>query len=87
LDEIREKIFKNCALESMDAVRARLKQAILYMERDPKLVRRPLLVVIDSIAAVFDGEAIASRQVRSFLAMLRTISRENETALVLLDHP
>ena len=48
---------------------------------------RPILVVIDSIAAVFDGEAIARRQVRSFLAMLRKIARENATAIVLLDHP
>ena len=49
--------------------------------------RRPILVVIDSIAAVFDGEAIARRQVRSFLAMLRKIARENAIAIVLLDHP
>jgi RecA-family ATPase len=48
---------------------------------------RPILVVIDSIAAVFDGEAIARRQVRSFLATLRKIARENATAIVLLDHP
>jgi RecA-family ATPase len=47
----------------------------------------PALIVIDSIAAVFDGEAIARRQVRSFLAMLRKLARENETAIVLLDHP
>jgi transposase len=38
-DEIRKKIFKNFALKSMDAVRAKLKQAILYIERNPKLVR------------------------------------------------
>lgn len=38
-DEIREKIFKNYALKSMDAVRARLQQAILYLDRNPKLVR------------------------------------------------
>ncbi len=38
-DEIREKVFKNYALKSMDAVRAKLKQAILYVERNPKLVR------------------------------------------------
>lgn len=50
-------------------------------------MHRPILVVIDSIAAVFDGEAIARRQVRSFLAMLRKIARENEAAIVLLDHP
>jgi hypothetical protein len=36
---MREKIFKNYALKSMDAVRAKLKQAVLYMERNPKLVR------------------------------------------------
>src|SRR5262249_32984942 len=38
-DEIREKIFKNYALKSMDAVCAKLKQAILHLERNPKLVR------------------------------------------------
>jgi transposase len=38
-DEIREKIFKNYALKSMDDVRAKLEQAILYIERNPKLVR------------------------------------------------
>jgi hypothetical protein len=36
-DEIRQKIFKNYALKSMDAVRAKLKQAA-YIERNPKLV-------------------------------------------------
>ena len=38
-DEIREKIFKNYALKSIDAVRAKLKQAILYIERNPKMVK------------------------------------------------
>ena len=38
-DEIREKIFKNYALKSMEAVRAKLRQAILYIERNPGLVR------------------------------------------------
>jgi RecA-family ATPase len=48
---------------------------------------RPRLVTIDSIAAVFDGDAIARRQVRGFLAMLRKIAREHDVAIVLLDHP
>ena len=38
-DEIREKIFKNYALKSMDAVRAKLEQAVAYIERNPKLVK------------------------------------------------
>jgi len=38
-DEIREKIFKNYALKSIAAVYAKLEQAILYIERNPKLVR------------------------------------------------
>ena len=38
-DEIREKIFKNYALKSIDAVRAKLRHAILYIERNPKLVK------------------------------------------------
>jgi transposase len=38
-DEIREKIFKNYALKSMHEVHAKLRQAILYIERNPDLVR------------------------------------------------
>ena len=38
-DEIREKNFKNYALKSFDAVRAKLKQAILYIERNPTMVK------------------------------------------------
>ena len=50
-------------------------------------VNKPRIVIIDSIAAVFDGEAIARRQVRTFLGMLRKIARQHDTAIVLLDHP
>ena len=35
----RREIFKNYALKSMNEVRAKLSQAILYIERNPKLVR------------------------------------------------
>ena len=38
-DEIREKIFKNYALKSIDALRAKLKEAILYTERKPEIVK------------------------------------------------
>jgi transposase len=38
-DEIGEKIFKNYALKSIDAVRAKLEQAILYIDRNPKTVK------------------------------------------------
>jgi transposase len=38
-DEIREKIFKNYALKSIYAVHAKLNQAILYIERNTKLVQ------------------------------------------------
>ena len=34
----REKLFKNYALKSIDAVRAK-RQAILYIERNPKIVQ------------------------------------------------
>jgi hypothetical protein len=37
--KIREKIFKNYALKSIDAVRAKLEQAILYIERNPTMVK------------------------------------------------
>jgi hypothetical protein len=38
-DEIREKIFKNYALKSIDAIRTKLKQAIFYIERNPETVK------------------------------------------------
>lgn len=38
-DEIREKIFKNYALQSMEAVNAKLNEAILYIERNPTIVK------------------------------------------------
>jgi hypothetical protein len=36
-DDIREKIFKNHALKSIDAVRAKPEEAILSMERKPEI--------------------------------------------------
>jgi hypothetical protein len=38
-DEIREKIFKNYALKSIEAVHRKLEKAILYVEHNPELVR------------------------------------------------
>jgi hypothetical protein len=34
-----EKIFRNYALKSIDAVHRKLEEAILYIERNPKLVK------------------------------------------------
>ncbi|MGJ4908861.1 AAA family ATPase [Bradyrhizobium sp. HKCCYLS2033] len=48
---------------------------------------KPAVVVIDSVAAVFDGDAIQRRQVRAFLAMLRKLARDRDVAILLLDHP
>ena len=63
------------------------KTPLLVQTENWIAANKPALVVIDSIAAVFDGEAIARRQVRSFLAMLRKIAREHGAVIVLLDHP
>jgi transposase len=38
-NEIREKIFKNYALKSIDHVRQKLNEAILYVERNPDLAQ------------------------------------------------
>jgi transposase len=38
-EEIREKIFKNHALKSMDAVNAKLNEAILYIQRNRAIVK------------------------------------------------
>ncbi len=36
---MREKIFKNCALKSMDEVYAKLEEATFYIERNPAIVK------------------------------------------------
>jgi hypothetical protein len=38
-DDIRQKIFKNHALKSIDAVRAKPEEAILNLERKPEIVK------------------------------------------------
>jgi transposase len=38
-DEIREKIFKNYALKSIDSVRDKLQKATLYIELNPEIVK------------------------------------------------
>jgi len=38
-DEMREKIFKNYALKSMDEVYAKLEEATFYIERNPAIVK------------------------------------------------
>jgi len=38
-EEIREKIFKNYALKSIDDVYAKLEEAALYIERNPAIVK------------------------------------------------
>ena len=38
-DEMREKIFKNYALKSIDEVYSKLEEATLYIERNPALVK------------------------------------------------
>jgi transposase len=38
-EEIREKIFKNYALKSMDEVNAKLDEAVLYLDRNPRIVK------------------------------------------------
>src|SRR6185503_19256561 len=60
-DEIREKIFKNYALKSIDAVRAKLKQAILYIERNPKIVQFPLYCHITLMWKWYDGVFLQAR--------------------------
>jgi RecA-family ATPase len=51
------------------------------------LERRPALVVIDAVVAVYGGMHIDRNQVRTFIAMLRKLARESGTTILLLDHP
>jgi RecA-family ATPase len=69
--------------------RAGRLQKTALMDRLEKTIEAisPRLVVIDNVAAVFDGEAIARRQVRRFCAILRKMAQKHRTAIMLLDHP
>ncbi|KJC37962.1 hypothetical protein UP06_30405 [Bradyrhizobium sp. LTSP857] len=48
---------------------------------------RPVLVVVDSIAAVFGGNQNDRTHARSFVGMFRKLAREADCAVMLLDHP
>jgi RecA-family ATPase len=64
-------------------------QKLPLMDRLERTIARlkPALVVIDNVAAVYDGEAMSRRQVRRFCAMLRKMAQNHNTAIMLLDHP
>lgn len=49
--------------------------------------RRPALVVVDAIVAVFDAPNYDRRFVRQFISKLRMLARETGTTFLLLDHP
>jgi len=77
-NEIREKIFQNYILKFMRAARAKLKQAILYIERNPRLVhfyhlRRPhchLIEVVSDEPVVLTCEERKQRSNPVFLKKL-----------------
>lgn len=45
------------------------------------------LLVIDTLADVFDGDEIARRQARQFVRMLRGLAMKKECTILLLSHP
>jgi RecA-family ATPase len=48
---------------------------------------RPVLIVIDSIAATFGGNQNDRVSARTFVGMFRQLAREADCAVLLLDHP
>jgi RecA-family ATPase len=48
---------------------------------------RPVLIVVDSIAATFGGNQNDRVHARSFVGMCRRLAREIDCAVLLLDHP
>ncbi|MGF6309953.1 RecA-family ATPase [Bradyrhizobium sp. i1.8.4] len=48
---------------------------------------RPVLIVVDSIAAVFGGNQNDRVHARSFVGMFRRLARQADCAVLLLDHP
>jgi RecA-family ATPase len=55
--------------------------------RSAALKIRPVLIVVDSIAATFGGNQNDRVHARSFVGMFRKLAREADCAVLLLDHP
>ena len=75
------------SLVSVDRAGTVVKSGMFESVIDFAGKNRPVLIAIDSAAAVFDGDAISRRLVRAFLAMLRKLAIDTGAAVVLLDHP
>jgi RecA-family ATPase len=48
---------------------------------------KPVLIVVDSIAATFGGNQNDRVQARTFVGLFRTLARQVDCAILLLDHP
>jgi RecA-family ATPase len=48
---------------------------------------RPVLIVVDSIAATFGGNQNDRVHARTFVGLFRTLARQVDCAILLLDHP
>jgi RecA-family ATPase len=55
--------------------------------RSAALRIRPVLIVVDSIAATFGGNQNDRVHARSFVGMFRQLARQADCAVLLLDHP
>jgi RecA-family ATPase len=61
--------------------------ALFEALRAAALQIRPILIVVDSIAATFGGNQNDRVHARSFVGMFRRLAREADCAVLLLDHP
>jgi hypothetical protein len=85
-EEIREKIFKNYALKSMDKVYDKLQEAALYLERNPKIVQSitafPILQSHSDTEMVSDtGHSLWLRGVARVVAVVRAKPRDSGRVL------
>ena len=71
-DEIREKIFKNYALKSIDAVHRKLEEAILYIERNPAI-----LLFTPKDAARRERRVLDMKEVQTYFAVLDQRERQH----------
>jgi hypothetical protein len=69
---------RNYALKSMDAARAKLKQAVAYMERNPKLVKSITFFIISSTHS--DVELVLNRCRSCPLAQLQAATLSSLSA-------
>lgn len=79
---------EDALLAVLDARKSIIKPTHLYRELETYIRnKRPILVVLDTLADLFGGEENQRAQARQFIGLLRGLALHGDTTILLLAHP